>query len=181
MVAITGGDPERLGRLREINAWFPTAKGLNDAAAAARGKMDDDELLRFFPNYAAQSAMVVLLWAMLEADSLDPERRFKWRVFRSLRYRRILPPMAQVEVVMGLPAPGTQAAPIEIIDEEEEAPRRKKKKEVTSLTSLPAALRQATSPLPRPVGISPAGNRFWLLARVDSKDEGRNRHRLLLV
>ena len=50
-----------------------------------------EEILHCFPNYDRQPAMGVLLWAMLEAESLDPEQREKWKVFRSLRYRLIQP------------------------------------------------------------------------------------------
>lgn len=74
MMAIAGGDAERLGRLREIDSWFLMAKGLNDAAFASRAKMDSEELSHYFPDFQAQPAMAVLLWAMLEAESLDPRK-----------------------------------------------------------------------------------------------------------
>ena len=91
MAALAGGDETMMGRLKEIDRWFPTAKALNHVSEVVRDKLRGEEILRCFPNYDRQPAMGVLLWAMLEAESLVPEQREKWKVFRSLRYRLIQP------------------------------------------------------------------------------------------
>lgn len=175
MVAIAGGDVERLGRLREIDSWFPKAKELNDEVFVARVVMDSEELSRCFLDFQAQPAMVVLLWAMLEEESPNPAKQFKWAAFRSHIYGLLPPPAAPMEVVMGLPAPGMQEMSIEIADEEERVLRRTKAKGggiSTPFPSLRTPLRENLGPLPSDVGVSPAGSRFWLLAGVDSDDEG---------
>lgn len=133
MWALADGDAVRMGRLREIDRWFPTAESLNKAAAMVRGKMDEEELPRCFPNYDVQPAMGVLLWAMLEAESPIPEQRFKWRVYRSLRYRQDPPPEEARVAVMGLPVPGSRAAPIEVVDNEVVPPRGRSRRTVTAL------------------------------------------------
>ena len=84
MWALAAGDEVLMGRLQELNGWFPTAKALNDASEMVRDKLRGEEILRCFPNYERQPAM-------LQAESLDPEQREKWKVFRSLRYRLIQP------------------------------------------------------------------------------------------
>ena len=122
---LIGDDAERLGRLQEIDSWFSTAKGLNKGSYRVRVRMTYDELMECFPNFESQPVMKVLLWAMMAADSPDLEQRHKWRVFRSMRYRQALSPMAPMVVVMGLPASGTKEAPIEVVDEEEEVPWRR--------------------------------------------------------
>ena len=118
MWVVAAGDEVLMGRLQELNGWFPTAKALNDASEMVRDKLRGEEILRCFPNYERQPAMGVLLWAMLEAESLDPEQREKWKVFRSLRYRliqlRAPPPAPPQAMVMGIPAPGSRWLPIEI-------------------------------------------------------------------
>ena len=57
-----------MGRLQELDRWFPTAKSLNDASELVRDKLRGEEILMCFPNYDRQPAMGVLLRAMLEAE-----------------------------------------------------------------------------------------------------------------
>lgn len=171
IVEIAGGDAEKMGRLREIDSWFPTAKELNDEAFAARAAMDSEELAHYFPDFQAQKAMAALLWAMLEEECPVPAKRVKWAAFRSQIFGLHLPHAAEEEVVMGLAAPGTSAMPIEISDEEGGEPRKAKKKATVALfAALPESVSKDPGPLPS-VGTPPAGSRFWLLARADSDDE----------
>ena len=150
MWALAAGDEVLMGRLKEIDRWFPAAKALNDAWGMVRDKLRGEEILRCFPNYDRQPAMGVLLWAMLEAESLVPEQREKWKVFRSFHFRLIqpwAPPLAQhppQEVVMGIPAPGSRWLPIQIEEDEEHeemeeatVPPRRRARTTPTPTSLP--------------------------------------------
>lgn len=133
MQEIAGGDAERLAHLREISSWFPSVKEINDEVFAVRAAMYGEELARCFPDFQPQRAMAALLWALLEAELPIPAKRLKWAAFRSHLFG--LEPLHgdEVEVVMGLPAPGTCTMPIEIFDEEVAASWRvKNKKEVVT-------------------------------------------------
>ena len=151
MWALSDGDEILMGRLKEIDRWFPTAKALNHASEVVRDKLRGEEILRCFPNYDRQPAMGVLLWVMLEAESLVPEQREKWKVFRSFRFRLIqpwAPPPHQgppQEVVVGIPAPGSKWLPIQIkedeeleeMEEEATVPPRRSARTTPTPTSLP--------------------------------------------
>ena len=61
MWALSDGDEILMGRLKEIDRWFPMLKSLNIASEVVRDKLRGEEILRCFPNYDCQPAMGVLL------------------------------------------------------------------------------------------------------------------------
>lgn len=159
--------------------------------------VEEDEMLMpngfTTPSGAPVSSLAALFWAMEETEFGDPAQKKKWWGFRSRHRFPAGPEEFVVGAVMAIPTPGTSWVPIPIEDSKEEeeldtgahvaaadlardgeGEEKIEDLHPPSLSTLSLTLTAPSRPLSLcggGVGVSPVGNRFWLLAGEDA-DKG---------
>lgn len=80
VMRLAAGDAEKLMKLREICSRFTSFEALNQEALAVARHATMPELERMVGGGA--ESIEILLWAMEEVGSADPEQRRRWGVYQ---------------------------------------------------------------------------------------------------
>lgn len=73
MVEIASGDELKMERMKEIRSWFAEKEDMQAEGAKAFRILTEEEDLRLSPDGRAVGSLRMLLWAMEEAASDDPQ------------------------------------------------------------------------------------------------------------
>lgn len=73
MVEIASGDELKMERMKEIRSWFAEKEDMQAEGAKAFRMLTEEEDLRLSPDGRAVGSLRMLLWAMEEAASDDPQ------------------------------------------------------------------------------------------------------------